>query len=68
MMPLLIWRFVLPLDTTHVGWQVGFDPLPLLVATAEKLTAISLRSPRFKLIAQERVAAINVGFPALTTP
>ena len=23
---------VLPLDTTHIGWQAGFDPLPLLVA------------------------------------
>ncbi|MHC2245783.1 hypothetical protein ACVJH7_005090 [Bradyrhizobium elkanii] len=23
---------VLPLDTAHIGWQVRFDPLPLLVA------------------------------------
>jgi uncharacterized protein len=23
---------VLPLDTAHIGWQVRFDPLPLLIA------------------------------------
>jgi hypothetical protein len=30
---------VLPLDTTHIGWQVGFDPLPLLVAKPKQIPA-----------------------------
>jgi hypothetical protein len=27
---------VFPLDTAHIGWQVRFDPLPLLVAQPNK--------------------------------
>jgi len=30
---------VLSLDTTHIGWQVGFDPLPLLVAQPKQVSA-----------------------------
>ena len=30
---------ILPLDTTHVGWQVRFDPLPLLVAQPKQIPA-----------------------------
>jgi hypothetical protein len=30
---------VLPLDTAHIGWQVGFDPLPLLVAQPKQISA-----------------------------
>jgi len=30
---------VLPLDTAHVGWQVRFDPLPLLVAQPKQIPA-----------------------------
>jgi hypothetical protein len=30
---------VLPLDTTHIGWQVRFDPLPLFVAQPKQVPA-----------------------------
>jgi uncharacterized protein len=30
---------VLPLDTAHIGWQVRFDPLPLLVAQPKQIPA-----------------------------
>ena len=30
---------VLSLDTTHIGWQVSFDPLPLLVAQPKQIPA-----------------------------
>jgi hypothetical protein len=30
---------VLPLDTAYIGWQVGFDPLPLLVAQPKQIPA-----------------------------
>jgi hypothetical protein len=30
---------VLPLDTPHIGWQVRFDPLPLLVAQPKQIPA-----------------------------
>jgi hypothetical protein len=30
---------VLPLDTTYIGWQVRFDPLPLLVAQPKQIPA-----------------------------
>jgi hypothetical protein len=30
---------VLPLDTAHIGWQVTFDPLPLLVAQPKQIPA-----------------------------
>ena len=30
---------VLPLDTAHIGWQVRLDPLPLLVAQPEQISA-----------------------------
>jgi hypothetical protein len=28
---------VLSLDTTYIGWQVRFDPLPLLVAQPKQI-------------------------------
>jgi hypothetical protein len=30
---------VLPLDTANIGWQVRFDPLPLLVAQPKQIPA-----------------------------
>jgi hypothetical protein len=30
---------VLSLDATHIGWQVRFDPLPLLVAQPKQIPA-----------------------------
>jgi len=30
---------VLPLDAAHIGWQVRFDPLPLLVAQPKQIPA-----------------------------
>ena len=30
---------VLPFDTTYIGWQMGFDPLPLLVAQPKQIPA-----------------------------
>jgi hypothetical protein len=30
---------VLPLDTAHIGWQVKFDPLPLLIAQPKQIPA-----------------------------
>jgi uncharacterized protein len=30
---------VLPFDTTYTGWQMGFDPLPLLVAQPKQIPA-----------------------------
>jgi hypothetical protein len=30
---------VLPLNTTHIGWQLGLDPLPLLVAQPKQIPA-----------------------------
>jgi hypothetical protein len=30
---------ILSLDTTHIGWQVRFDPLPLLVAQPKQIPA-----------------------------
>jgi uncharacterized protein len=30
---------VLPLDTAHIGWQVRFDPLPLLIAQPKQIPA-----------------------------
>jgi len=30
---------ILSLDTTHIGWQVRFDPPPLLVAQPKQIPA-----------------------------
>jgi hypothetical protein len=30
---------ILSFDTTHIGWQAGFDPLPLLVAQPKQIPA-----------------------------
>jgi hypothetical protein len=30
---------ILSLDTTHIGWQAGFDPPPLLVAQPKQIPA-----------------------------
>jgi hypothetical protein len=30
---------ILTFDTTHIGWQAGFDPLPLLVAQPKQIPA-----------------------------
>jgi hypothetical protein len=30
---------ILSFDSTHIGWQAGFDPLPLLVAQPKQIPA-----------------------------